>query len=95
MDAMGDGRREAQMLKVERSRDWPREAICFRKSPYMLPMGVNRWIRNDIVCSIFFNNLVQREERGYHARCQALKRCLSATLSERKRYSMSRISFRR
>jgi hypothetical protein len=50
---MGDGRREAQMLKVQRSRDSLPEAIHFRKFPYMLPMGVDRWIRNNIVCSIF------------------------------------------
>jgi hypothetical protein len=28
----------------------------------MLPMGVDRWIRNGIVCSIFLTNLVQREK---------------------------------
>jgi hypothetical protein len=61
MDAMGDGRREAQMLKVQRSRDSLPEAIYFRKFPYMLPMGVDRWIRNNIVCSIFLQNLVQDE----------------------------------
>jgi hypothetical protein len=72
MDAMGDGRREAQMLKVERSRDWLPEAIYVRKSVDMLPMGVDWWIRNNIVCSIFLNNLMQRNRCGL-AHCRIVE----------------------
>lgn len=71
--AMGDDRREAQMLKVERSRDSLPEAFYFRKSMYLLPMEVDRSIRNNIVCSIFLDNLVQRETEVALLICRALK----------------------
>lgn len=71
---MGDDRREAQMLKVERSRDSLPEAFYFRKSiMYLLPMEVDRSIRNNIVCSIFLDNLVQRETEVALLICRALK----------------------